>query len=130
MGLAERRQRKELEETVLPARTFEIVEICGRAVPYVVDWDSFADDGEALRFVDSLACHRVNMALRVLCLDALGREAVCDGLRRIALANAPDPSAMALTFEDGVLTLRGAWAHRTAGMFDDGAIRALLEARL
>ncbi len=130
MGLAERRQMQTLQHAVLPARAEEIAEICGRAVPYAVDWHSFAHDPEALRFVDSLACHRVNMALRVICRDELGRAAVREGLRAVALANAPDPTAMAMTFDDGVLTLRGAWAYRSAGMFDDGAIRALLEAAL
>lgn len=130
MSLATRRQIKELQETVFPARTQEIAEICGRAVPYAVDWASFADDEEALRFVDNCACHRINMALRVICLDDLGRDAVREGLREIAVANVGDPSAMAMTFDDGVLTLRGAWAHGTRGMFDDGAIRTLLESRL
>jgi hypothetical protein len=130
MSLAVRRQIRQLQEDVLPARAQEIAEICGRAVPYTVDWASFGDDAQALDFVDNLACHRVNMALRVICVDDLGREAVRDGLREIAIANAPDPSAMALTFDDGVLRLRGAWAHRTAGMFDDGAIRTLLAAAL
>jgi hypothetical protein len=130
MSLATRRRIQELQDAVLPARTQEIAEICGRAVPYTVDWASFGDDAQALDFVDNLACHRVHMALRVICLDDIGREAVREGLREIALANVPEPSAMAMTFADGVLHLRGAWAHRTAGMFDDGAIRALLTERL
>jgi len=130
MGLNERRKIKELQETVLPAREQEIAEICGRAIPYRVDWDSLADDLEALNFLDNISCHRLNMALRVICQDDMGKEAVRDGLREVALANVRDPADMRMTFEDGVLSMRCAYARRTDGMFRDDDIRALLVARL
>jgi hypothetical protein len=31
-----------------------------------VDWDSLANDAEALHFIDNISCHRLNMALRVI----------------------------------------------------------------
>ena len=68
MGLDERRKMKELQETTFPERTAELAEICGGgSITYDVDWDSFADDLQALNFLDNLACHRINMALRVIC---------------------------------------------------------------
>ena len=67
MGLEERRMIKTLTEDVLPGRVSEIEEICGVAVPYNVDWDSFDGDLAALNFVDNISCHRLNMALRVIC---------------------------------------------------------------
>ncbi|MDF1505289.1 hypothetical protein [Roseisolibacter sp. H3M3-2] len=130
MGLAERRRILELQQTILPERERELADICGRAIPYAVDWDTFADDAEALSLLEYSACHRVAMALRVVCRDALGREAVREGLREVAIANVADTSAMALTFEGGVLRLRGAWGQRSAGMFGDAEIGALLSARL
>src|SRR5262245_20032428 len=69
MGLNERRKIKELKETTFPGREKEIEEICGKSVPYEVDWDSLADSAEALNFLDNLACHRLNMALRMICVD-------------------------------------------------------------
>jgi hypothetical protein len=83
MGLIERRKIKELQDTTFPKRVKEIEEICGKAIPYEVDWDSLADDAEGLNFIDNLSCHRLNMALRTICIDDMGREAVRDGLRVI-----------------------------------------------
>src|SRR5215510_1151547 len=73
MGLNERRKIKELQETTLPERQKEIEEICGQAIPYEVDWDSLADDAEGLNFLDNISCHRLNMALRTICIDDMGK---------------------------------------------------------
>src|SRR5215510_15663594 len=105
MGLNERRKIKELQETTLPERVKEIEEICGKPIPYEVDWDSFADDAEGLNFLDNISCHRVNMALRTICVDDLGREAVREGLKRIRLKNVKSKDQMHLTFEGGVLEM-------------------------
>lgn len=130
MGLNERRKIKELQDTTFPERVREIEEICGKAIPYEVDWDSLADDAEGLNFIDNLSCHRLNMALRVICMDDMGKEAVREGLKLIRLQNADGKSDMHMTFEDGVLEMRCAYALRTEGMFSDGEIRALLLKKL
>lgn len=130
MGLAERRKIKELQETTLPGRVKEIEEICGAPIPYEVDWDSLADDAEALNFLDNISCHRLNMALRVICQDDLGKEAVRDSLKKIKLANVRDKADMKMTFDGGVLEMRCAYALRTDGMFSDGDIRNLLMQKL
>ena len=130
MGLAERRKIKELQETTLPGRVKEIEEICGAAIPYEVDWDSLADDAEGLNFLDNLSCHRLNMALRVICQDDLGKEAVRDSLKTIRLKNVKSKADMKMTFESGVLEMHCAYALRTDGMFSDGDIRTLLMQKL
>ena len=130
MGIAERRKIQELQRTVFSERQREIAEICGAEIPYDVDWESLADDAEALNFIDNVSCHRVNMALRTICVDELGRTAVREGLRRIALRNVAEPAAMQMTFADGTLSMHCAYALRTEGMLSDSDIRTLLEARL
>jgi len=130
MGLNERRKIKELQETTFPGRVKEIEEICGKAIPYDVDWDSLADDMDGLNFIDNISCHRLNMALRMICQDDLGKEAVRDGLKLIRLKNVKDKAAMRLTFEAGVLEMHCAYAQRTDGMFSDGEIRELLTKKL
>ena len=130
MGLNERRKIKELQETTFPGRVKEIEEICGKAIPYDVDWDSLADDMDGLNFIDNISCHRLNMALRMICRDDLGKEAVRDGLKLIRLKNVKDKAAMRLTFEAGVLEMHCAYAQRTDGMFSDGEIRELLTKKL
>ncbi len=125
MGLDERRRIKDLQETTLPERVKEIEEICGKAIPYEVDWASFADDGEALNFLDNLSCHRLNMALRVICSDGLGKEAVAESLQVVKLKNVPK-AAMKLAFDGGVLEMHCAYALRTEGMWSDNQIREAL----
>lgn len=130
MGLPERRKIQELQNEVLPQRSQEIAEICGTAVPYDVDWASLEHDAPALNFLDNTACHRLNMALRMICIDDLGRQAVADGLRRVHLRNVGDPALRHIAFADGVLELHNAFAHGTQGMHDDGTIRNVLLAGL
>ena len=130
MGLQQRRQIQQLQTEVLPQRSQEIAEICGTAVPYEVDWASLEHDSQALNFLDNTACHRVNMALRMICVDALGREAVAQGLQRVQLRNVADPAQRHIAFRGGVLELHNAFAHGALGMHDDGTIRQVLMAGL
>ena len=95
-----------------------------------MDWESLADDAETLNFIDNISCHRLNMALRVICQDDMGKEAVREGLKKINLKNVKDKSAMKLSFDGGVLDMRGAYALRTDGMFSDNEIRELLVKKL
>lgn len=130
MGLEERRKIKELQETTLPEREKEIEEICGQAIHYEVDWASFEDDLEGLNFLDNLSCHRLNMALRTICTDELGKEAVREGLHLVRLKNVRDKADMKMEFENKILEMHCVYALRTEGMFSDGEIRQALMARL
>ncbi len=126
MGLPERRKIKELQDITLPERSREIAEICGRAVSYEVDWASLENDAQALNFLDNLSCHRLNMALRVICQDEMGKEAVRDGLKQVRLKNVAQPQQRHLAFAGGVLEMHCAYAQGTDGMHSDQAIRELL----
>src|SRR3974390_694897 len=105
LGLNERRKIKELQEQTFPGRVKEIEEICGAPIPYEVDWESLADDAEALNFIDNLSCSRLNMALRMVCQDEMGKSAVRDGLKQIKLKNVKDKSTMHIGFQNGVLEM-------------------------
>ena len=129
MGLNERRKIKELQDEVLPGRVKEIEEICGAPIPYEVDWSSF-EDLESLNFMDNISCHRLNMALRMICQDDIGKEAVRESLKLVKLANVKDQAGMKMTFDGGVLEMHCAYALRTDGLFSDNQIRALLESKL
>ena len=130
MGLNERRKIKELQDTTFPERVKEIEEICGKAIQYEVDWDSLADDADGLNFIDNLSCHRVNMALRTICTDDMGKEAVRDGLKLIKLKNVRSKDDVNMTFETGVLEMHCAYALGTSGMISDGDIKNLLVQKL
>lgn len=126
MGLETRRKIKELEEQALPGRVAEIEEICGKAVPYDVDWASFGDDLEALNFVDNVSCHRLNMALRVICSDDLGKEAVRDALKKVTIKNVGSVDTKSLGFADGTLQIACCYNQGLTGAFSDNEIRELL----
>ena len=130
MGLIERRKMKELQEETLPGRVKEIAEICGTPVPYEVDWESFADDIEGLNYLDNISCHRLNMALRVICQDELGKLAVRDTLKQVKLKNVKDKGQMRIAFDKGTLEMNCAYALGSNGMFNDNEIRMLLEKHL
>ena len=126
MGLEERRKIKELEDDVLPGRVSEIEEICGAAIPYDVDWASFDGDLEGLNFMDNISCHRLNMALRVICSDDMGKEAVRDTVKTIRLRNVKSKDDKSLSFDGGTLEMACAYAAGLDGAFSDNEIRTEL----
>ena len=127
MGLNEKRKIKELQETILPGRVKEIEEICGKAIPYEVDWSSF-DDVNSLNFLDNCSCHRLNMALRVICQDDMGKEAVRDGIKLIKLKNVRERGEMEMSFDGGVLEMHNAYGQQA--YHSDNEIRELLMQKL
>ena len=130
MGLNERRKIKELQDGTLRERVKEVEEICGVPIPYEVDWDSLADDPVGLNCIDNISCHRLNMALRVICQDDLGKQAVREGLKLVKLGNVKDQASRKITFGGGVLDMQCVYAQGASGMFSDGEIRQLLEKSL
>lgn len=126
MGLDEKRKLKDLQEKTFPERTKELNEITGSPIGYEVDWKSLETDLEGMNFIDNLSCHRTNMALRVICSDSVGKDAVKDGLKTIKLKNVKDKASMKIAFSDGVLEMHCAYALRTDGMFSDTEIKNVL----
>jgi len=126
MGLEERRMIKELQEVTLPGRVKEIEEICGAPIPYDVDWPSLSDDKTGLNFLDNISCHRLNMALRVICSDDMGKEAVRDGLKKVRLVNVKSEAEKTMTFEGGVLEMHVPYALGGSALISDNEIRELL----
>ena len=126
MGLNERRKIKEYQDKTVPERQKELAEITGAQIPYAIDWDSFNNDLEGLNFLDNLSFHRINMAMRVICTDDLGKQAVRDGVKQIKLKNVKDKKDMKISFDGGVLEMHCAYAQRTDGMYSDNAIRETL----
>jgi hypothetical protein len=130
MGLAEKRAQKAAEEGWLPARQKELTEISGATIPYEVEWASFDGDAKGIEWLEHNGPQQVSMALRGICHDALGKEAIQGGLKKVVLRNCKDVAAKALSFQGGVLTLHCAWAQSPGGRFNDREIQACLEAGL
>lgn len=130
MGLEEKRKIKEYQDTIIPERTKELEEIVGGSIPYDIDWETFANDSEALRFLDNLSFHRINMAMRTICTDDLGKEAVRDAIKSIKLRNVDSKEGMFLKVEGGALSMALNYAKGTDGYYSDGDISQTLMAHL
>lgn len=130
MGLTEKRMIKDLQDNTILAREAELLEITGSPIRYEIDWESLSNDAAGLNFVDNLSCHRLNMALRVICSDSLGKEAVAESLRLVKLKNVADPAQRRIQFASGVLEMDCAYAQGTSGYHSDGDIRTVLMAGL
>lgn len=119
MGLEERRQIKQLQDVQIPERTAELAEITGSPIAYDIDWSSFADDAEAIRYLDNVACHRINMALRTLCVDQLAKDAVKDSLKTIRIKNVKAESERGMSLAGGVLDMKFSYAQGLSGACND-----------
>jgi hypothetical protein len=60
-------------------------------------------------------------------MDAMGKQAVAESIKKVRLVNVKDTAAMGMTFTGGTLEMRCAYALGAQGMHSDGAIRQLLE---
>jgi hypothetical protein len=130
MGLAEKRAMKEAQDGWLPRRQAEIDGLCGGSIPYEVDWDSFADDAKGIQWLEANGPQQVASAVRSICQDELGKEAVRAAIKKVVLRNTADAAGKRLTFEDGVLCLTCAFAQSPTGRFSYVEIETLLESRL
>lgn len=126
MGLQERQMIRTLTETTLPEREKEIVEICGSSAKYDVAWDTLSSDAAGLNFLDNVSCHRLNMALRTIAMDPLGKDALRDELKGVKLVNVATPADKKIEFKGGVLEMHCAYAQGLSGAFSDGEIYQVL----
>ena len=130
MGLSEKRKIKELQDVTLAELVKEIEDICVAAIPYDVNWHSFAGDIEGLNFMGNLSCHRPNMALRVICRDDMGKETVRDTITKVKRKNVKTKPEMAISFAGGTLEMHCAHSLHTDGMHSDWEIGEMLVKKL
>jgi hypothetical protein len=105
MGLAERRAVKAFQDNKLPALKSEIDDAAGFEVNLEVNWDAIAKDGNAPLYEE--AFQKVYFkplieALKGICIDDLGKEALRDGLKKIVIT---DDNKHEVTFQFGILTI-------------------------
>ena len=63
------------------------------------------------------------MALRVICSDDMGKEAVRDGLKKVRLVNVKSDAEKKVTFEGGVLEMHVPYAEGGGALISDNEIR-------
>lgn len=109
MGLAERRAVKAYQDDIFPGKKKEIDEVAGFDVPLEIDWVSLSvedyghlyEEGFTKVYFDPLIA-----ALKSICRDDMGREALREGLKKVVIRNSDTYyHSGGFKFEDGILTL-------------------------
>jgi len=108
MGLAEKRAIKEFQDTIYPGLTKELHDVCGFAVDIEIQWETVTQDGMGHMFNESLTkvyFQPVIEAMKEICVDDMGREALKDGLKKLVFCNTKGTylASEAISFEGGVL---------------------------
>ncbi len=122
MGLAERRATHEYQTHVFPDLKRQIDDAAGMEVPVEIDWDSLAEPNE-VRLYDEywtkIYFEPLIDALRTICADDMGKQAVKEGLKKVQIMNSREKyGRSAYTFENGVLNVD----HKLTNV-DDKALR-------
>ncbi len=128
MGLRERQLVREFKEEKLPSYSAQLVEVTGGAqIAWDVDWDSFVPSEKALMYFDSQGLSTIVNAIRHICYNDLGKEAVREGLHTIEIKNFSTPGDLSVTFGDGTLVVHGAWAADSGGFPNEREVQRVLE---
>lgn len=107
MGLAEKRAAKAFQDSRFPEIVSAVKAAIAKEIPIEVDWDSLMWEGCQDNFNDNWAygCFLPLIdALKSVCSDDLGKDAVKHGLRKITVKGTY-AHALSAKFEGGVLEL-------------------------
>jgi hypothetical protein len=130
MSLEEKRAIKAAEDGWIKTRSAETAELCGGAIALTFDWPSFAGDLKSIEWLEHNGPHQVNVALRQICVDDLGREAVREAIKSIAFARVGAAADKRVTLADGVLRVAGHYAGGIDGTVREADIKAYLLTKL
>ncbi|MFO0983015.1 MAG: hypothetical protein U1E76_15020 [Planctomycetota bacterium] len=126
MGLEEKRAIKAAQDGWLEQRKREIVELTGASIPYEIDWNTFADDLKGVNWLEHNGPQQIAIALRQICVDELGKQAVQEAVKKIVIRNVKSPSQKSVAFANGMLELSGNFAEGIAGTVREREIKECL----
>lgn len=131
MGLQEQRAAKAIEDQYLSAYQNDINTLIGQDTPITIHWDTFELD--YIKFVPSVCLQRLTDALKDVCHDDFGKEAVQENINSIAvfcIANEGAEAKKELKLDDKVFSLTACWGGHHSGFFPDITIKTFLENNL
>ncbi len=130
MSLEEKRAIKAAEDGWIKVRLAELHELCNGTIPYHFEWASFAGDLKSIEWLEHNGPHQVNVAIRQICIDELGREAVRTAITSIAFACVKTAADKRVTLTDGILQIAGNYGSGIEGTVREGEIKSYLLTRL
>ena len=121
MGLQEKRAMKEFQDNQFPELVAKINEAAASTMEIEVDWDSMSEDDHAHLFETAwpkVYFEPLIAALKKVCVDDMGREALREGVQKIVFCNRSDSHVRDhFALEGGVLTID----HKPFSNIDRGA---------
>lgn len=129
MGLAEKRQLAKVRDEIVPQYQKEISEIVGSKIAYDIDWDSFADNLDAMENLEPKALKPMNEMFRKITIDKIGKDAVKQSIQTIRLSQGSEANISNFTLQEGVLNLPWDWVG-WGGSFYLDSVQEKLESML
>lgn len=131
MGLQEKRAYTAIEEQYVTEYQKELNAIVGKELPIQINWDTF--ELEHIKFVPSVCLQRLMDAMKEVCKDNFGKEAVQESMDKIevnCIVNEGAEENKKLDLSGKTFTLTACWGGHHSGFFTDLVIREYLESKL
>lgn len=120
MGLQEKRATKAFQDQQFPVLAEQINAASGTSLELEVDWDSMSEDEHAHLFETAwpkVYFEPVIEALKKICIDDMGKEALREGVKKIVFCNRSNSHVRDhFALENGVLTVD----HKPFSNIDSG----------
>ncbi|NTX16449.1 hypothetical protein FJV41_23465 [Myxococcus llanfairpwllgwyngyllgogerychwyrndrobwllllantysiliogogogochensis] len=138
MGLAERRRIATIKESHTPRFQSELNSSIGFSMPFEIDIASFPEDKTILdcydSYYESYGPGLVAQAMKSICSDDLGREAVKSKFNKIIFQNvatSPDnPGDKNVELKDNTLFVRESFYGYSDKLFGEDELRTIIESLL
>ena len=127
MGLQFDRWVTQFTTETIPNWEKKIEEICGFKIKLQGDWKSFGGDADALAYFEDGYLDKFASALRDVCRDDVGKQAVKKQIKKMVAVFAPAGKKKEITLKDGVLTMK---TCITSDRFFDTDVMTFLEKNL
>jgi len=131
MGLAEKRWAQDRKKNDEPQFVSQIQAITGTKASVDIDWEGFSSNLDDSQYIVDQQYGLPNLlnALKEVCEDDLGKEAVKGSLKKVVIKPAKSAAAK-FSFEAGAIQWNAYFGSSSEGYFYKDAIKKTLEAAL
>ncbi len=131
MGLQEKRAIQNIKDNYFGDYQKKLNEIAGKELPYDINWDSF--DMNSINMIPNVCLERILDAIKGICSDQLGKDAIAESLDKIVVNNIDVKDAensKSMSFENKTLTINAGYGGSLRGCYTDTAMKEFLEDNL
>ena len=128
-GVEEKRALTSLKDQAVPSTEKRLKELTGAEIKYDVDWASFENDLKAMNDVAYHGFQEVEVAMRYVGRDQIGKDGIQKGVKTIKFKNIEDPAQKKISLADGILSVEAAWGKQ-GGQFSNNQVADVLNKNL